>query len=391
MSEQPTTLPLESVRDLMVPGAPLPFRVLDAHGRLLLAQGQRVLDVGQLKALLERGACVVYEEAKAVREARQQGAGGGFDTGKSMSTRKLTWFDRWERHIWDIDEALRQVGRDPAAMPLLDQLVQQQVALVTSQPDAALFTLLRQDERRFALYALIHARYTALVVQLTAVLLGWSTERVHRAVAVALTMNSSIIELQARMAEQADPPSKKQIEQIRAHPAKSAEMLRASGVTDIEWLTAVEDHHEQKGATGYPRAISDPGELARLLRAADVYTAKISPRAIRAPLTPQAAARQLFQEDPSSTIAGALIKAVGLYPPGDLVRLKNGESGIVVRRAAAGAGAEVAVLLTALGRPVSGGPRRDTAVAEFSIAGPIADRSAVPRLLPEQVFGLIYA
>lgn len=389
MSEQPTTLPLESVRDLMVPGAPLPFRVLDSQGRLLLAQGQRVVDVAQLKALLERGACVVYEEAKAVREARQQG--GGFDTNKSMSTRKLTWFDRWERHIWDIDVALRQIGRDPAAALQLKQLVQEQVALVQSQPDAALFTLLRQDDKRFAIYALTHARHTGLVVQLTATLLGWSTGLVHSVVAAALTMNASIVELQARMAEQAEPPSKKQMEQIRAHPAKSAQMLRDSGVTDIDWLTAVEDHHEQKGASGYPRAIAEPGELASLLRAADVYAAKISPRAIRPALLPQVAVRQLFLENPGSNIAAALIKAVGLYPPGDLVRLKNGESGIVVRRALAGAGAEVAVLLTAAGRPVSGGPRRDTAVAEFGIAGPMADRSAVPRLLPEQVFGLIYA
>ena len=389
MSQNPATLPLESVRDLMVPGAPLPFRVIDNQGRLLLAQGQSVLDVRQLKALLERGACVVYDEVQTVRKAREQG--GGADTGKSLSTRKLTWFDRWERHIWDIDEALRQVGRDPAAMPLLAQLVQQQMALVSSQPDAALFTLLRQDDKRFALYALNHARHTALVVQLTTELLGWSAERVHRAVAVALTMNTSTVELQARMAEQVDPPSKKQIEQIRAHPAKSAEMLRASGVTDPEWLSAVEDHHEQKGAGGYPRAIAEPGELACLVRAADVYTAKISPRALRMALPSQAAVRQLFQEDPGSSIAAALIKAVGLYPPGDLVRLKNGESGIVVRRAAAGAGAEVAVLVTALGRPVSGGPRRDTALAEFAIAGPMADRSAVPRVLPEQVFGLIYA
>ena len=389
MSQNPATLPLESVSDLMKPGMPLPFRVLDSLGRLLLAQGQSVLDVRQLKALLERGACVVYDEVQAVRKAREQSAGA--DTSKSMSERKLTWFDRWERHIWDIDNALRLVGRDPAAMPLLTLLVQQQMDLVSSQPDAALFTLLRQDDKRFALYALNHARYTALVVQLTALLLGWTAERIHRAVAVVLTMNASIVELQARMAEQSEPPSKKQIVEIRAHPAKSAEMLRASGVTDPEWLVAVEDHHERKGAGGYPRAIAEPGELVGLVRAADVYAAKISPRALRAALSSQTAVRQLFQEDPASSIAGALIKAVGLYPPGDLVLLKNGESGIVARRAVAGAGAEVVVLMTALGRPVSGGPRRDTAVAEFAIAGPMADRSAAPRVLPEQVFGLIYA
>ena len=54
-------------------------------------------------------------------------------------------------------------------------------------------------------------------------------------------------------------------------------------------------------------------------------------------------------------------------------------------------GAEVAVLVTAAGKAVTGGPRRDTTQAEFAIAGAMVDRSAVPRVLPEQVFGLIYA
>ena len=396
MSQHPATLPLESVRDLMTPGAPLPFRIIDAQGRLLLAQGQCVQDVRQLKALLERGACVVYDDVQLVRRAREKGGGSG---SAASSTRKLTWFDRWERHIWDIDDALRQVGRDPAAAPLLAQLVQQQMALVASQPDAALFTLLRQDDKRMALYALSHARHTALVVQLTAGLLGWDAQRVQCAVAVALTMNASIVELQARMADQADPPSKKQMDQIRGHPAKSAEMLRASGITDVEWLTGVEDHHEHKGTGGYPRGIGAPGELACVVRAADVYAAKLSPRALRPALAPQVAVRQLFQEDPGSSLAAALIRAVGLYPPGDLVRLKNGEAGIVVRRASAGSGAavgavvgaEVVVLVTAAGKAVTGGPRRDTTQAEFAIAGAMVDRSAVPRVLPEQVFGLIYA
>ncbi len=382
----PKTLPLTSVGDLLTPGAPLPFRVLDGQGRLLLAQGQHIMDARQLKALLERGACVVYDEVQAEREARARAGGAA---GLAASTRRLTWFDRWERHVWDIDETLRALGRDPSVGPQLGELVTQQMALVSAQPEAALYTLVRQDDRRFALYALLHARFTALVVQLTATGLGWPDARLRSAVGAALTMNAPIVELQARMADQAEPPTKKQMEQIRAHPARAAEMLRASGVSDADWLAAVEDHHEKPGGGGYPRSLEAPGELALLVRAADVYTAKISPRAFRAAMPPQSAARQLFQEDPGSALAGALIKAVGIYPPGDLVRLKNGEAGVVVRRA--GAGLEVALLLNAQNKPVAGALRRDTAQPELAVAGPLVERSAVPRVLPEQVYGLLYA
>ncbi len=388
------TLPLQQVADLMRPGEPLPFKVLDAQGRLLLAEGQPVVDVQQLRALLDRGACVVQQEAEAVRAARGGGAAG---SGPTYSARQLTWFDRWERHLWAIDDTLRDVGKGAGSAAVLHELATQQQALVSAQPDAALFTLLRQDDKRYALYALSHARHSALVVQLAAGVMGWPAERVRAAVLAALTMNTSIVELQARMAEQAGPPAKKQFDQLREHPLKSAALLRAVGVGaqpgDDEWLAAVEQHHERAGEGGYPAALAEPTELARLLRAADVYTAKLSPRAFRAPLPSQAAARQLLQEDATSPVTAAVIRAVGIYPPGDVVRLKNGEVAVMVTRAAASRGAQAAVLQSPSGKTQPGTTRRDTSQADTGVAGVLGatERAALPRLLPEQVYGLLQA
>jgi hypothetical protein len=206
----------------------------------------------------------------------------------------------------------------------------------------------------------------------------------------ALTMNASIVDLQAQMAEQSDPPSKRQMDLIRSHPQRSVELLRAVGVSDLEWLGAVADHHERSGGSGYPRALAQPGEAARLLRACDVFAAKISARAFRPALAPQVAARQLFQEEGGGPIAAALIKAVGVYPPGDFVKLRNGEVAVVAQRATAGKAPTVVVLLSATGKLLPSAPRRDTTLTEFAIAAPAADRSALPRILPEQVFGLLY-
>jgi hypothetical protein len=208
-------------------------------------------------------------------------------------------------------------------------------------------------------------------------------------VLAALTMNAAIVELQGRMAEQADAPTKKQIETIRAHPQASADLLRASGVTDAGWLVAVEQHHERPGAGGYPLGVQATSDAAHLLRAADVFMAKVSPRALRAPMVPQQAARQLFQEEGGGSFAGALIKAIGVHPPGDLVRLKNGDAAIAVQRAVPGRALQVAALLDARGKPLAGAPRRDTGRAEFAVAGPLLERAGFPRVLPEQVYGLL--
>ncbi len=386
MNEPVRRVPLVEVSDLLAPGAPLPFRVLDAQGRLLLADGQRIADARQLSALMERGACVEWPDVERVR--RERGA-VGVDPGIEHAVRRETLFDRWEQFVWKLDTLLRVLGRDAGQVVDIDALATQFIGLVDREVDAALFLGMRQDDRRFALYGITHAMHTATVVLLAARTLGWPLAAQHRMVLAALTMNAAIVELQGRMAEQADPPTKKQIETIRAHPQASADLLRASGVTDADWLAAVEEHHERPGPGGYPRGVQATSDAAHLLRAADVFMAKVSPRALRAPMVPQQAARQLFQEEGGGPIAGALIKAIGVHPPGDLVKLKNGEAAIVVQRAAPGRATQVAALLDARGKVLSGAPRRDTAKPDFAIAGPLLDRGGLPRVLPEQVYGLL--
>jgi HD-GYP domain-containing protein (c-di-GMP phosphodiesterase class II) len=381
----PRNVVLLDVADLLAPGQPLPFNVLDATGRLLLATGQVIADGRQLDALFERGASVSEDEVQTVRAER-----ASVEAQQRLAAiREPTHFDRWERHLWALDSLLRALGRDVGQAAQVHAVLDRHLALVDHHPDAALYLCVRQDDRRFALYGLAHALHTATVVQLSARVLGWPADQVRLAVGAALTMNASIVELQARLAEQTEAPTRRQLDEIRQHPLDAVALLKASGVTDATWLQAVAQHHEQVGGGGYPQRVALPGEIPRLLRAADVLLAKISPRAARAPMLPQLAARQLFQEESGSPLAAALIKAVGIYPPGDFVRLRNGELAVVSRRATGQQAAQAVALVDTKGRPVSESPQRDTAQADFAIASPISDRRGLPRVLPEQVYGLL--
>jgi HD-GYP domain-containing protein (c-di-GMP phosphodiesterase class II) len=219
--------------------------------------------------------------------------------------------------------------------------------------------------------------------------LNWSEEQKLRLVLGALTMNVSMLELQGQLAAQQDPLSTRQRQSIRAHPESSVALLQGAGVTDAEWLAMVHDHHERSDGTGYPNGIQVANELAHALNVVDVFTAKISPRASRAAIPVQMAARQLFQEEHGSPLASALIKALGLYPPGDLVQLKSGEIGVVARRGASATTPLVACLTNAQGLPVAATSMRDTAQPEFAITGPAGDRKGLSRVLPERVYGLM--
>ena len=106
-------------------------------------------------------------------------------------------------------------------------------------------------------------------------------------------------------------------------------------------------------------------------------------------MLPQVAARQLYQEEAGGPVAAALIKAIGVYPPGDFVRLNNGDAAVVVRHASVGQPILVASIIGANGKPVPGAPRRDTSQPEFTITGPLLERKVMPRILGEQIYGLV--
>ncbi|MEQ1683332.1 MAG: HD domain-containing phosphohydrolase [Burkholderiaceae bacterium] len=376
-------VPLPEVRDLLQTGQALPFRVLDAQERLLLNEGHVLHDEAQYEALLARGAWAERPRVEAERIAR------GAAAGVAPTVPELSLFDRWERLLWQFDKLTRALARreerGSAVLPFCAILH----GLLNRDPDVALFLCIRQEDRRFALYPLRHAIHCAVLVELTARQLGWDDAARMSLGHAALTMNLSMLELQASMAEQDDPPTRKQLDTIRAHPDASVALLRGGGVDDDGWLEAVAGHHEHVGGGGYPRGRADPGAAAQVLRAADVYMAKISPRAKRPPMAPQAATRQLFQQHPGDPLAMALIKTMGVYPPGSLVQLKSGEVGVSIRRPATGTHPLVATLSDRNGRPSGETHRRDTAQAEFAVVGPAQDGAAFPRVVPERVYGLI--
>jgi HD-GYP domain-containing protein (c-di-GMP phosphodiesterase class II) len=378
-------IPLADVRDLLKVGQPLPFRVLDALERLLLNEGQVLADEAQFAGLIERGAWAERHLVEAERAARAAARGA------EHTPRTLSLFDRWERSIWQFDKLSRALVRHQAKGAEVPALFAALGELVDVDADVALFLCVRQDDRRFALYPLTHALHCAVLALLTGRYLGWPQARVASLGCSALTMNLAILELQATMAEQDTPPSARQLKEIRAHPQASVKLLQDAGIDDAAWLGAIAEHHEQPGGGGYPLNLTDVSESAQLLRAADVLMAKISPRAQRPAIAPQAAVRQLFQQRPGDPLAMALIRTLGVYPPGSLLKLRSGEVAVAIRRPAAGTHPLVATLSDTNGRPSAQTHRRDSAQPEFNVLGPLVDAPGFARVLPERVYGLVGA
>lgn len=369
---------LRLVRDQVKLGEPLPFGVRDEHGKLLLARGQLITTESQLEALLFRGLYADREEVRAFVEGRREPA----------ERKRLTLFDLWEQAIGRLERLLKDMESQPGFVARCDEFASQLMALVQRDPDVGIYLSVRQDVRRLHLYGLTHALHCALVCQLMASRLGWPVDRTRMLVKAALTMNLSIVELQGAVAVHGRL-SDAQRTQIRSHPEQAVARLRAAGVDDEDWLQAVAEHHERPGGGGYPQALAQVSEAAGILRMADVFMAKISPRAERPAMPIQDAARQLFSEAQGSPAAAAIIKEYGIYPPGNLVRLASGEMAVVVRRGATAHTPQAAAITDKAGVPTVNTTMRDTAQHAYAIKALVGDAALVLRVPPERLYGLV--
>jgi len=140
--------------------------------------------------------------------------------------------------------------------------------------------------------------------------------------------------MQDALATQVEKPTPEQQDAIRLHAAKGALMLGNLRVTDEHWLKIVSGHHDEAIDKADLRTSPPVTRLTRILKMVDRYAAMISPRMSRAGRTATESARSVIANASAKTdeIGHALVRAVGLCPPGTYVRMVNDETAVVLRR-----------------------------------------------------------
>jgi HD-GYP domain-containing protein (c-di-GMP phosphodiesterase class II) len=208
--------------------------------------------------------------------------------------------------------------------------------LASRHADDALFVLvqmLSRPELGYG-YSACHALMSALLCKIVGPTLGLKPRELTSLSLAALTMNIGMTALHDQLAQQQQAPTESQRRVIAAHPMQGSAMLRQRGVQDPLWLTLVEEHHESRTGHGYPSGKTDLGLPQQLLRMADRFVARITPRTTRSAEPAHRALAQLYNEseEASPALRAAFAKQLGMYPPGTYVKLENDEVAIVVRR-----------------------------------------------------------
>ncbi len=221
--------------------------------------------------------------------------------------------------------------------------------LLAQDTDAALYLMFQRASFSTVGYSASHAMVCACLCHVLAQELGLGL-REHQVLALgALTMNIGMSALQDELALQREPLSPAQRLAVQRHPQVSKALLMRLFITDPMLLELVAEHHQPQPQDALEK-LPPARQLAHILSTVDRYAALISPRRSRPGRSATDSLNRLAQHTRQLDQTGqALVRAVGLYPPGTYVRLNNGDIGVVLRRGSLDMPPQVASVMDAAG------------------------------------------
>ena len=123
---------------------------------------------------------------------------------------------------------------------------------------------------------------------------------------------------------------------LQQHGKLGVALLSKQPGIDEQILRIVSEHHERANGSGFPAGLHNENisRLAQIIGIVDFYDGMVSHRGAKPNMIPHDAVRQLFLAGESGLFEKALveimIRSIGVYPIGSLVRLNTGEQAVVI-------------------------------------------------------------
>ena len=386
-------------------GQPIPFALRGVGGGLLANKGFVIRSADDLRALLARGQALYVDTDESEESYRAflsqiQSLLLSNKPLNQIATMTLQTTTApaaatqdnsppaWREWQLGLTQLLRTPGVADFAQRFED-LFSALNAYLLKNPDGALLALMQMSAEETRYYSATHAMLSSVICMTVArETLRWPENRVLPLGCAALSMNVGMAQLQDELAQQSTPLTPQQAQQVDQHSDASVSILRAMGITDPLWLDAVRTHHHRAPGKLSEKTLTQ--QMARLIQRSDIFGARIAPRINREPMSVTSAMQASYYDETKSMdeAGAALVKALGIYPPGAWVKLASAEIGVVVRRGASAATPRVAVLLNKSGMPTGEPIPRDTAQAAWKIVSPVAHKEVRVRLPLEKLLAL---
>lgn len=363
----------------IVEGEALPWDVCDYNGTLLLKKGYIVQRHSQIEALVERG---LFAE-----ESSGPSHGPGNPTPEQEQPSVLRLINLANKRL---ERLLFGLHHEPAFAEKILEVAKVLGYAIDLSPDVAVACVLLNQQA--STYPIRHCIDSAVISTLIARSTKIAPEEIAALAAAALTMNVGMITYHTQLQNKQGTLSDKETELIHQHPQAGVKLLESAGVRDPDWLAYVLYHHENEDGSGYLSGLAgkDIPQNAKIISLADRYCARISARDYRKQVLPNTALRDIFLDGGKGInpmLAALFIKELGIYPPGTLVRLINGEIGVVSKKGETATTPIVHALVGPRGVPLSLPIRRETAKESFAIQETLHENQANIRFSMHQIWG----
>ncbi|WP_147321278.1 HD-GYP domain-containing protein [Rhodoferax lacus] len=342
---------IEVRKNLLMLGMSLNFTLRDESGSILLAKGHRIETTQQLEGLRSRHKIFVeIDESEEGIRAMMEGITTLNNIGAPIkdfskhlklnlgdSDDKLTGSlsERWgevESKLAGLLASVSTTADFEKKIRLLDKHIQ---SLLAENKSASQFLLFNRAVTHFNGYSVMHSLLCASLVHLLAPFFNLTEEQRGSLVCAALTMNVAMTRLQDILAAQKSEPNPAQRSEIDSHTTVGKQILQAAKVSDDRWLELVERHHAHLHG---PESLADwepVPRMTKILQTVDRYTAGMSPRKSRSGRTARESVLSVVVKAGASKhdeVGTALVRILGVSPPGTYVKLVNGETAVVIRR-----------------------------------------------------------
>lgn len=219
----------------------------------------------------------------------------------------------------------------PKSMAEAHKLVDSMVESLLTESDVVLHAM---NDRRGMAEQYSHALNVTVLSLILAKSLDMTEQEVKHLAMAALFHDIGKSQIPDRITRKTDPLTKSELALMQEHPgfgAKFAENFKLDPRVGI----IIAQHHECVDGSGYPKQLKGEqiDRLARIMAIVNTYDNLCNPMVITTAMTPYEALANMFSRQRTkldASILKLLIKSLGVYPPGSIVRLSSGDHGMVI-------------------------------------------------------------
>lgn len=166
--------------------------------------------------------------------------------------------------------------------------------------------------------------------------LGMPRPEIERLALCGLLHDVGKIRVREEVLNKNGPYTPREFEEMKRHPTHGRDILMSVSGLDPIAVDVAYSHHERPGGEGYPRnlAAEQIPYFAKIIAVVDAYDAITSHRCYDRARPSQTALDIIYRcrgEQFDEPLALSFIQCIGIYPPGAIVEMTNGEIGIVLQ------------------------------------------------------------